>query len=246
MAEIASWWADNAAHGRASVLLCYALGKAQRIQAGLARAQGLAGPIVVHGAVAAVNAAYREAGVSLPVTCGATDWRRAAGGEAPLVLAPPSAAGSPWLSRFGDASLAFASGWMRVRGARRRRALDRGFVLSDHADWPGLMQAIEASGARRVIVTHGFEAAIVRHLSERGIAAHALRTEFGGEAGAESDGGIPGDASPGDVSLAAGSASTLEGAARHPSSEAPAAESAAPEDRASAIPLAQAVNRRTS
>jgi putative mRNA 3-end processing factor len=246
MAEIASWWADNAARGRASVLLCYALGKAQRIQAGLARAQGLAGPIVVHGAVAAVNAAYREAGVSLPVTCGATDWRRAAGGEAPLVLAPPSAAGSPWLSRFGDASLAFASGWMRVRGARRRRALDRGFVLSDHADWLGLMQAIEASGARRVIVTHGFEAAIVRHLSERGIAAHALRTEFGGEAGAESDGGIPGDASPGDVSLAAGSASTLEGAARHPSSEAPAAESAAPEDRASAIPLAQAVNRRTS
>jgi len=73
-----------------------------------------------------------------------------------------------------------------VRGARRRRALDRGFVLSDHADWPGLMQAIEASGARRVIVTHGFEAAIVRHLSDRGIAAHALRTEFGGEAGAES------------------------------------------------------------
>jgi hypothetical protein len=97
-----------------------------------------------------------------------------------------------------------------------------------------------------VIVTHGFEAAIVRHLSERGIAAHALRTEFGGEAGAESDGGIPGDASAGDVSLAAGSVSTLEGAARHPSPEAPAAESAAPEDRASAIPLAQAVNRRTS
>jgi putative mRNA 3-end processing factor len=194
LAEIASWWAENAANGRASVLLCYALGKAQRIQAGLARAQALAGPIVVHGAVAAVNAAYRAAGVGLPETLGATDWRRAAGGDAPLVLAPPSAAGSPWLSRFGESSLAFASGWMRVRGARRRRALDRGFVLSDHADWPGLMQAIDASGARRVIVTHGFEAAIVRHLSERGMAAHALRTEFGGESGAESDGEVPGEA----------------------------------------------------
>ena len=190
MAEIARWWADNAAGGRASVLFCYALGKAQRIQAGLAGAQALAGPIVIHGAVAAVNAAYREAGVSLPETRTATDWRRTEGAGAPLVLAPPSAAGSPWLSRFGEASLAFASGWMRVRGARRRRALDRGFVLSDHADWPGLMQAIEASGARRVIVTHGFEAAIVRHLSERGITAQALRTEFGGEAGAESDGEV--------------------------------------------------------
>ncbi len=187
MAEIAAWWADNAARGRASVLLCYALGKAQRVLAGLAAADGLAGPVVAHGAVAAVNGAYRESGVMLPATVSASDWRREAGGRAPLVLAPPSAAGTSWLSRFGEASLAFASGWMRVRGARRRRALDRGFVLSDHADWPGLMSAIRATGAHRVIVTHGYEAAIVRHLSELGIEAQSLRTEFGGEAGAEAD-----------------------------------------------------------
>jgi putative mRNA 3-end processing factor len=196
MAEIGSWWADNAAAGRASVLLCYALGKAQRVLAGLALADRLAGPLVVHGAVAAVNAAYQQSGVALPDTMTMTEWRRAASSAAPLVLAPPSAAGTPWLSRLGDASLAFASGWMRVRGARRRRALDRGFVLSDHADWPGLMRAIEASGAERVIVTHGFEAAMVRHLSGLGLEARALRTEFGGEAGAESDAGAALAAAP--------------------------------------------------
>jgi putative mRNA 3-end processing factor len=98
-----------------------------------------------------------------------------------LVLAPPSAAGTPWLRRFGDFSDAFASGWMQVRGARRRRALDRGFALSDHADWPGLNVAIEASGATRVIVTHGQVPAMVRWLSERGWDAQAFRTEFADE-----------------------------------------------------------------
>ena len=190
MAEIGAWWAENAAAGRASVLFCYALGKAQRALAGLALNGLIAGPIVVHGAVAAVNAAYQHAGVALPATMNVSDWRRGSDGRAPLVLAPPSAAGTAWLSRFGEASLAFASGWMRVRGARRRRALDRGFVLSDHADWPGLLSAIKASGAGRVIVTHGFEAAMVRHLTGLGLEAKSLRTEFGGEAGAESDAGV--------------------------------------------------------
>lgn len=193
VASIAAWWQANAARGAASVLLCYSLGKAQRIFAGLARAQALSGPVVCHGATETVNAAYRSAGVALPLTVDAAGWRRdrsdttslSLAGSAPLVLAPPSVAGSTWLSRFGPASVGFASGWMRVRGARRRRAVDRGFVLSDHADWPGLLNAISATGAGRVIVTHGYEAAMVRHLAERGIDAQALRTEFGGEDGSE-------------------------------------------------------------
>jgi putative mRNA 3-end processing factor len=98
-----------------------------------------------------------------------------------LVLAPPSAAGTPWLRRFGDFSDGFASGWMQLRGARRRRALDRGFVLSDHADWPGLNTAIEASGASRIIVTHGQVPVMVRWLAERGLHARAFETEFDDE-----------------------------------------------------------------
>ena len=98
-----------------------------------------------------------------------------------LVVAPPAVAGSAWLKRFGDASDAFASGWMQLRGARRRQGVDRGFVLSDHADWPGLQRAIAATGASRVIVTHGYEAVMVRWLAEQGLQAGSFATEYGDE-----------------------------------------------------------------
>ena len=179
-AAISTWWAGNAAAGRASVLFCYAFGKAQRILAGV---DASIGPIVVHGAVEPLNAAYRASGVTLPATQRVSDTADKSQFARALVLAPPSAAGSPWMKRFGDYSDAFASGWMQLRGARRRRALDRGFVLSDHADWPGLQQAIDATGAARVIVTHGYVPVMVRWLRERGRLADAFDTEFGDEEG---------------------------------------------------------------
>lgn len=86
------------------------------------------------------------------------------------------------MRRFGDYADAFASGWMQLRGARRRRGVDRGIVLSDHADWPGLLQAIDATGATRVYVTHGQVAPMVRWLGERGLDARAFATEYGDEA----------------------------------------------------------------
>jgi putative mRNA 3-end processing factor len=121
--------------------------------------------------------------VALPPTVRVTDpgidaqtLRRA------LVLAPPSAQGTPWLRRFGSAHAdAFASGWMLLRGTRRRRDVDRGFVMSDHADWPGLQQAIAATGAERVRVTHGSVAVLVRWLRELGQDAQGFRTEYGDE-----------------------------------------------------------------
>jgi putative mRNA 3-end processing factor len=177
-AEINAWWAENAAAGRASVLMGYAFGKAQRLLAGV---DAGIGPIVVHGAVEPLNAAYRAAGVALPATHRVTDMAKEDLRRA-LVVAPPSVSGSPWLRRFGEASDAFASGWMALRGARRRRGVDRGFVLSDHADWPGLQRAIRATGAQRVIVTHGYEAVMVRWLLEQGLEAGAFRTEYGDEA----------------------------------------------------------------
>ena len=174
-AQINAWWRANAHAGRASVLYAYAFGKAQRVLSGL---DASIGPIVTHGAMNALNAAYREQGVALPATHSVLDLDRAALTQS-LVLAPPSAQGSTWLRRFGEHSDAFASGWMQLRGMRRRRALDRGFVLSDHADWPGLMQAIAATGAGRVIVTHGYVEPLVRHLQEQGLEAGAFKTEFG-------------------------------------------------------------------
>lgn len=177
-ADIDGWWRANADAGRASLLLGYSFGKAQRILAGV---DAGIGPIVVHGAVEPLNQAYRAAGVLLPATQRVTDITDKASLARALVVAPPSVQGSAWTRRFGDYSDAFASGWMQLRGTRRRRAVDRGFVLSDHADWPGLQRAITATGATRVIVTHGYEAVMVRWLQEQGLQAGAFHTEYDDE-----------------------------------------------------------------
>ena len=183
LADINAWWRANVQAGRASVLLCYAFGKAQRILHGV---DASIGPIVVHGAVEPLNAVYRAAGVSLAPTLRVSDdGVDAALLKTALVLAPPSAQGTPWLKRFGNYSDAFASGWMQLRGARRRRGVDRGFVMSDHADWPGLQRAIGATGAERVFVTHGSVAVLVRWLRENGLDGQSFHTEYGDEDAAE-------------------------------------------------------------
>lgn len=176
--EINAWWRENADAGRVTLLYGYALGKAQRLIAGLD--PGI-GPILTHGAVERMNGAYRAAGVALPPTTHAGSGTRRAGHRRAIVVAPPSADASAWSRRFGASSNGFASGWMRVRGARRRRSLDRGFTLSDHADWPGLLDAIAATGADQVWVTHGFAAVVARWLGERGVSARAISTRFEGE-----------------------------------------------------------------
>jgi putative mRNA 3-end processing factor len=180
--EINSWWARNIERGKASVLFAYALGKAQRVMSGIDR--GL-GPIFTHGSVERLTQAYRESGVDLPETTYAgsvTDKKRFVGA---LIIAPPSAQTSTWLRRFGTQSSAFASGWMMVRGARRQRAVDRGFVLSDHADWPELLTAIRESEAETVYVTHGFAPEVVRYLNETGTHAVPLKTKFVGDAASD-------------------------------------------------------------
>jgi putative mRNA 3-end processing factor len=176
--QIHAWWRHNQDAGKTSVLFAYALGKAQRVLAGIDPAIG---PVYTHGAVEQINRLYRDAGVAIAETRLArtapagTDWTRA------LVIAPPMSASSPWLRRFGAISTGLASGWMRIRGTRRRRSLDRGFVISDHADWPRLMRAIEASGAEKVWVTHGYRAPVVRWLREKGLDAQAVETRYEGE-----------------------------------------------------------------
>jgi putative mRNA 3-end processing factor len=183
--KIDAWWRSNQVAGRASVLFAYAFGKAQRI---LASVDEAIGPIVVHGAVENLNEGYRACGVRLPATRRVADTDTKADYAGALIVAPPSAQSTPWLKRFGDYSDAFASGWMAIRGARRRRAVDQGFVLSDHADWPSLNRAIAATGAERVFVTHGAVTPLVQWLKEEGYDAQAMRTEFQGEAGAEEAG----------------------------------------------------------
>lgn len=178
VADIHRWWQANRESGQASVLFGYALGKAQRVLAELLAFTSE--PVFAHGAVLPLIEEYRREGIAMLPTLPVERERRADYAGA-LIIAPPSASGSPWMRRFGDAATGFCSGWMRIRGARRRRGYDRGFVLSDHADWPALLRTIEDSRASRVLLTHGHSDALVRYLRERGCNAEALRTAYGDE-----------------------------------------------------------------
>ncbi len=177
--QINSWWAANAAAGRASILGAYALGKAQRLMTYL---DTDIGPILTHGAIENTNEVLRKQGLTLPNTIHVTPETNPKDHPGALILATPSALGTPWARRFGPASTAFASGWMALRGVRRRRAADRGFIVSDHADWAGLNDAIKATGATKIFATHGYTSAFQHWLSDQGYDAHIVSTEYEGEA----------------------------------------------------------------
>jgi putative mRNA 3-end processing factor len=175
--EIHAWWTGNAQ--KASVLFCYALGKAQRILAGLLDLTER--PVYVHGAIEPLAALYRAAGVRMLPTLLVAETRKGRSFAGELILAPLTARGLPWMKRFGDFESAFASGSMRIRGQRRRRAFDRGFALSDHADWPGILRTVRESGARQVLATHGHRDALARHLREEGLLADSIGTAQPGD-----------------------------------------------------------------
>lgn len=177
VANIAQWRSECAANGEAAILYCYALGKAQRVLAELLRIDPA--PVWLHGAVDAGVAVYRKAGIPMVETYRVSDEDKRFDFSGKLIIAPPSAAGSAWLRRFRRAQQGFASGWMRVRGNRRRGNYDRGFVLSDHADWPDLLRTVRETGASRVIATHGNTDALVRVLNEEGIRTAIFRTGYG-------------------------------------------------------------------
>jgi putative mRNA 3-end processing factor len=177
--DILAWWDEMRAAGRPAVLFGYALGKAERVLAEIARWSDR--PVYVHGALTELIDVYRAAGVRMADTRRATEEARGTSFAGELIVAPLSARGSIWMRRFGDHSSAFASGWMRIRGARRRRAYDRGFALSDHADWNALVETIAQTHAERVFVTHGYTDALARFLTERGLDAQGWRTQYEGE-----------------------------------------------------------------
>lgn len=182
--EVEGWWRANQRLGRTSVLFAYALGKAQRVLAGV---NPEVGPILVHGSVNRFLPHYKAAGMRLAKAEYATPELIKQHKGRCLLIAPSSVQGTTWLKRFQPCSLAFASGWMTVRGNRRRQALDRGFVLSDHVDWPSLMETIKATGAESIGVTHGYADVVVRYLKEQGNEAWVLKTEFEGESIQEAD-----------------------------------------------------------
>ncbi|MDP2188764.1 MAG: ligase-associated DNA damage response exonuclease [Sphingobacteriaceae bacterium] len=180
-AAINQWWMEAAAAGQNCVLFGYSLGKAQRLLSGI---DPSIGPIFVHPSIAQMNEALAAVGFQLPATLPLSSYNRKLHGTGVLVLAPPGAADGHWQKKLEPYTDATASGWVQVRGNRRRQSLDRGFVISDHADYPGLLQAISATGAEKVICTHGFTALFSRQLREMGLDAQEEHTLFMGEGGA--------------------------------------------------------------
>ncbi len=178
MASIERWWQQNSAEGLCTVLQCYSLGKAQRLLHALSQEIG---EIFVHGAIHNTNEALKTAGYKFPhaqYLDASVDGKRLRGA---MVLAPPSAIGSSWLKKLKPCKVGAVSGWMSLRGTRRRKNFDRGFVLSDHADWKGLNTAVLSSGAEHVYVTHGYSHVFAKWLRSQGYQAQAIDTAFGGE-----------------------------------------------------------------
>jgi putative mRNA 3-end processing factor len=198
--DLNSWWRANRENDRTTILYAYSLGKAQRVLAGL---DPSIGAIALHGAVRRMTDAYEAAGVRLPSAPHASPENAKEIKGRGLIIAPPSAAGSPWVRKFAGkdgVGTCSVSGWMLIRGTRRHRSLDRGFPLSDHADWPGLMQTIEEAGAERIGVTHGYVEPLTRFLNESGRDAFVIPTRYknegegAGEFGAEVAGHADADA----------------------------------------------------
>lgn len=162
--EVNQWWQKNAKEGRPSLLFAYSLGKAQRILSGL---ESGIGPVFAHGAVHPFLEHYEKAGVHFPEV-----QKLERGQEIDLsrsiIVAPPAVEDSTWTRKIKNSRRGFASGWMSIRGAKRRRNLDQGFVLSDHADWDGLLQVIQGTGAEEIFLTHGNGDALARYLQEKG------------------------------------------------------------------------------
>lgn len=174
-AQLNRWWEQNRKAGRPSVLFGYALGKSQRM---LSLLDPSIGPIYLHGALDSPTQLYRQAGILLPETRLVSDENDRSQFQGAMIMAVPGSQATAWMRRFPDASTAMASGWMAVRGHRRRRSMDRGFLVSDHVDWLELLRTVSESGAQRVWVTHGYADVVARYLQEQGLSAVALRTRY--------------------------------------------------------------------
>lgn len=191
--EINEWWRKNRDEGKTSVISGYTLGKGQRI---LQNVDPTIGKIFTHGAVDTINHIMRVQGIPLPEAPRVTNETPKEDLKGALIISPPSAVGSPWVRRFLPYSLGVASGWMKLRGTRRRRGADRGFALSDHADWNELNTAVRETGAEKVFVTHGYSEIFAHWLNEQGIEAHEVKTRYEGELGEMAEGEVAAGSNP--------------------------------------------------
>lgn len=174
MNEINEWWEENKADGKTSVLFGYSLGKAQRL---LKYLDPSIGTIYTHGSIENMTRVLR-AQVDFPATTLVTTSTKKEQLLGSIVIAPPSVNGSSWIRRMTPFVSASASGWMSFRGAKNRSTVDKGFALSDHCDFQGLIDSISATGAEKIIATHGYSDIFSKYLRELGYDARTAETQF--------------------------------------------------------------------
>ena len=176
--ELQNWVLNNQARQRTSVFLGYSLGKAQRL---LSLLDGV-DDIYVHRSIHHLNKAIQASSFPLPKTklWEANLTKKELQNK--IIIAPPALLGSRMLKRLPNPATALCSGWMQIRGNRRWQSVDAGFVVSDHADWKGLIKTVKATQAEQVYVTHGSQAVFSKYLNEIGINAKELKTEYGEDA----------------------------------------------------------------
>ena len=173
--QLNKWVHENASQGYNSVIIGYALGKAQRIL----RALKTERPVLLHNTIFNTNEALGFD--NSPYIKFTPDFKKEDIFPG-VIVATGSALASPWMRRFEPYKLALCSGWMQLRGARRRSNADRVFVMSDHADWSGLNEAVLATGAENIYVTHGYKSTFARWLrEEHKLRAVEVETLFEGE-----------------------------------------------------------------
>lgn len=163
--KINRWWRENKVDGITSILFGYSLGKSQRI---IKNIDHSIGEVYVHKTVGAMNQAISSAGGVLPETCVLTEGTEPEKVRGQLIIAPPSFTSGPMVRNLAPYSVAMASGWVLSGKHLGGTKQGVGFVLSDHADWDGLLKAIAATQAERVITMHGYTAELTRWLNENG------------------------------------------------------------------------------
>ena len=164
--QINSWWKSNKMEGITSLLFGYSLGKSQRM---IRNIDHSIGKVYVHRTVGEMNEAIRKSGGNLPPTVTINEDSNSEEIKGNLIIAPPSITSGRLLQGIGPTSTAMASGWAQTGRNFGRSSVSRGFILSDHADWDGLLKAIEATDAERIITMHGYTNELTKYLNEQGI-----------------------------------------------------------------------------
>lgn len=165
--DVISFCSSALAEAVTPVLFAYSLGKSQELLAGL-RDAGL--PIALHKEAAKLTRIYEHFGHKFP-QYEIFDGTNAAG---KILIAPSQASRSILFQQLGKTRTAVITGWAMDSSCRFRSGTDAAFPLSDHADYPGLIEFVESVAPKKVFTLHGFAADFARVLREQGFDTQSL------------------------------------------------------------------------